>query len=151
MKIQMVLLCLSLLIISCSTGKKIVNVPAGETVEVDYSEYKNYKALVFPSMHDSGGFVILEAALSGIPTIAYDHGGPSALIKDNETGLLSEIGSKKDSIDNLAQSLLAYSEDSNLCYLHGQNAQKYVTSNFLWEQKALFMKDTYNKLLRNRS
>jgi hypothetical protein len=46
MKIQMVLLCLSLLIISCSTGKKIVNVPAGKTVEVDYSEYKNYKATI---------------------------------------------------------------------------------------------------------
>jgi hypothetical protein len=46
MKIQMILLCLSLLIISCSAGKKLVNVPAGETVEVDYSEYKNYTATI---------------------------------------------------------------------------------------------------------
>jgi glycosyltransferase involved in cell wall biosynthesis len=36
----------------------------------------NYTALVFPSLHDSGGMAVLEALSQGVPVICLDLGGP---------------------------------------------------------------------------
>lgn len=119
--------------------------PRNELLEV----YKNYKALVFPSMHDSGGFVILEAALAGLPTIAFNHGGPSVLINNNQTGLLCEIGSRDVSIDNLSELLNIYSNDASLSVTHGNNAETYVRENFTWESKARYMSIIYEGLLQD--
>ena len=41
-----------------------------------------YTALVFPSLHDSGGFVVLEALAAGLPVICLDLGGPGIMIND---------------------------------------------------------------------
>ena len=38
-------------------------------------------ALLFPSFHDSAGFVISEALSLGLPVICLDHGGPGTLVK----------------------------------------------------------------------
>ncbi len=42
-----------------------------------------YTALVFPSLHDSGGLAVLEALAEGIPVVCLDLGGPGIII--NET------------------------------------------------------------------
>lgn len=40
-------------------------------------------ALVFPSLHDSGGFVVLEALTEGLPAICLDLGGPGAIVNSS--------------------------------------------------------------------
>ncbi|MGD0548648.1 MAG: glycosyltransferase, partial [Terracidiphilus sp.] len=40
-----------------------------------------YTALVYPSLHDSGGLVVLEALSNGLPAICLDLGGPGATVK----------------------------------------------------------------------
>jgi len=42
-------------------------------------EYSQSLALVFPSLHDSGGMVVLEALAAGLPVICLDLGGPGAI------------------------------------------------------------------------
>ena len=42
-------------------------------------EYRQSLALVFPSLHDSGGMVVLESLAAGLPVICLDLGGPGAL------------------------------------------------------------------------
>lgn len=39
-----------------------------------------YTALVFPSLHDSGGMVVLEALSKGLPVVCLDLGGPSIMV-----------------------------------------------------------------------
>jgi glycosyltransferase involved in cell wall biosynthesis len=42
-----------------------------------------YTALVFPSLHDSGGMVILEALSVGLPVICLDFGGPGVIVNES--------------------------------------------------------------------
>jgi glycosyltransferase involved in cell wall biosynthesis len=48
--------------------------------------------LCLPTMADALGIVLLEAAAVGIPTVAYDAGGPRDAVRDGETGLLVPVG-----------------------------------------------------------
>jgi glycosyltransferase involved in cell wall biosynthesis len=45
-----------------------------------WTHYCRYTALVFPSMHDSSGNVVLEAMSQSLPVICLDTGGPGAMI-----------------------------------------------------------------------
>ncbi|MFZ1085835.1 MAG: glycosyltransferase family 4 protein [Terracidiphilus sp.] len=43
----------------------------------------SYTALVFPSLHDTGGMVVLEAFSQGLPVICFDLGGPGVLVNES--------------------------------------------------------------------
>jgi glycosyltransferase involved in cell wall biosynthesis len=43
-------------------------------------EYRDNVAFVFPSLHDSGGMVVLEALAAGLPVICLNLGGPGAIV-----------------------------------------------------------------------
>jgi len=45
--------------------------------------YGSHTALVFPSLHDSGGTVVMEALSQGLPVICLDLGGPGAILPEN--------------------------------------------------------------------
>ena len=42
--------------------------------------YGAYHAFLFPSLHDAGGMVILEAWAHGLPVICLDLGGPGKMV-----------------------------------------------------------------------
>jgi glycosyltransferase involved in cell wall biosynthesis len=42
--------------------------------------YASHTAFVFPSLHDSGGTVVMEAIAQGLPVICLDLGGPGAIL-----------------------------------------------------------------------
>jgi glycosyltransferase involved in cell wall biosynthesis len=42
--------------------------------------YRQHTAFLFPSLHDSGGTVVLEALSQGLPLICLDCGGPGAML-----------------------------------------------------------------------
>jgi glycosyltransferase involved in cell wall biosynthesis len=44
---------------------------------------RGYKALVFPSLHDSGGIVVLEALSEGLPVVCLDLGGPGTVVNES--------------------------------------------------------------------
>jgi glycosyltransferase involved in cell wall biosynthesis len=44
---------------------------------------RGYTALVFPSLHDSGGFVVLEALAEGLPVVCLDLGGPGVIVNES--------------------------------------------------------------------
>ena len=47
-------------------------------------------ALAFPSMSDTFGNVVLEAAASGLPAVVSDKGGPQELVNRNESGVVCD-------------------------------------------------------------
>ena len=44
--------------------------------------YLDHDVLLFPSLHDSGGNVVLEALMHGLPVICLDLGGPAVLVDE---------------------------------------------------------------------
>ena len=50
--------------------------------------YSQAHALVFPSVTDTFGMVVLEAQCCELPAIVSDQGGPKEIIKDGETGFV---------------------------------------------------------------
>jgi glycosyltransferase involved in cell wall biosynthesis len=42
-----------------------------------------YTALVFPSLHDSGGMILMEALSAGLPVICLDLGGPGVIVNES--------------------------------------------------------------------
>jgi glycosyltransferase involved in cell wall biosynthesis len=49
--------------------------------------YESHGVLLFPSLHDSGGFVVLEALSHGMPVICLDLGGPRDVVTP-ESGIV---------------------------------------------------------------
>jgi glycosyltransferase involved in cell wall biosynthesis len=44
------------------------------------NQYADYDVFLFPSLHDSGGMVVLEAMTNGLPAICLDIGGPGQTV-----------------------------------------------------------------------
>lgn len=85
--------------------------------EVLLESYAEYDCLLFPSLHDSGGTVVLEAMASGLPIICLDLGGPPTLVSKDSAFVISTSGkSEEDVIQHLANALieLARSEPKRL-------------------------------------
>jgi glycosyltransferase involved in cell wall biosynthesis len=59
--------------------------------------YRSYTALVFPSLHDSGGLVVLEALSEGIPVICLDLGGPGVIVNDS-CGLVVPVADANEAL-----------------------------------------------------
>jgi phosphatidylinositol alpha 1,6-mannosyltransferase len=52
--------------------------------------YANMDVLVFPSHTDTFGNVVLEALASGVPAVVTGGGGPKYIVRDRETGFVTE-------------------------------------------------------------
>jgi len=54
--------------------------------------YDSHDLLLFPSLHDSGGFVVLEALSHGLPVICLNLGGPKELVTANSGVIVATAG-----------------------------------------------------------
>jgi glycosyltransferase involved in cell wall biosynthesis len=45
--------------------------------------FESHDLLLFPSLHDSGGFIVLEALRHGLPVVCLDLGGPGEIVTSN--------------------------------------------------------------------
>ncbi len=81
--------------------------------------YQTHHLFLFPSLHDSGGMVVLEALALGLPVVCLDLGGPGVII-DDSCGIKITTTKKrrKDIIKDLSAALLKVLNDSDtLCKL----------------------------------
>ena len=104
------------------------------TQEELFEYYASYDCFLFPSFHDSGGSVILEAYSYGLPVICLDIGGPGKLV-DNDSGFKIKKANKTgDELSSeIAELLLKLNEDKTILQsLRGnvfQKAEYYTWSN----------------------
>ena len=85
--------------------------------------------LIFPSVHEGWGLVILEAASVGTPTIAYRVSGVKDAVVNGKTGLLSSQ-INPESLANLAIQLRA----NPALYKKMQNECKVWSQKFRWDK-----------------
>lgn len=74
--------------------------------------------LVHPSLHESGGFVCLEAMASGRPVICLDLGGPAVQITP-KTGFKIAANSPDWTVNELSRAMNNLFEDRNLLSMMG--------------------------------
>jgi glycosyltransferase involved in cell wall biosynthesis len=83
----------------------------------------------FPSYVEGFGLAILEQLAAGIPTVAFDQGGPRDIIQPTMPGLLVPTGDVEAFANGLVRILkLDHSEYERLVHLSAQTAERYLWS-----------------------
>src|ERR1700682_3106884 len=101
--------------------------------------------LVHPSLHDSGGWVCLEAMAAGRPVICLDLGGPALQVTE-DSGIKVPANSPEQVVRDLANGFYKLASDPELRARLGLGARKRVEEHFNWEKKGLFMTKLYESL-----
>jgi len=106
-------------------------------------------ALVHPSLHDSGGWVCLEAMAAGRPVVCLDLGGPAVQVTE-ETGFKIPAHTPEHAVQDLAKAITLLAKDSELRVRMGQAGQKLVSEVYSWEIKGQFLAQLYEEILEQR-
>ncbi|MFB3917498.1 MAG: glycosyltransferase family 4 protein [Terriglobales bacterium] len=74
-------------------------------------QYAHHDAFLFPSLHDSGGMVVLEAIAAGLPVVCLDIGGPAAIVNRTKGCVVATGGrGEADVVADIARALQLYAE-----------------------------------------
>lgn len=93
-----------------------------------FVQYKNYDALVLPTIFEGFGLVIVEAMAAGVPVITTNHSIGAELIENDKNGYLIPIRN----VDAIAKSIENLRNKNNNEYLAMQNAARQTAENFSW-------------------
>jgi len=120
---------------------RIVNLP-----ELTDAERRDFFAAIdifaLPSYVESFGISALEAAVNGVPLVAYDHGGPAEIFRDRVNALLVPAGA----IDGLTSALRRVTVDAAERQRLGRAAQA-LASTYGWTQALDVAMEHYRTLL----
>lgn len=88
-----------------------------------YDEYRKAHVFLFPSLHDSGGFVVIEAMAHALPVICLDKGGPPVFVGKETQNVIPVENESIDRITtNIAALLVDYSNNSDLLRSESEKA-----------------------------
>jgi len=102
--------------------------------------------LVHPSLHDSGGWVCLEAMAAGCPVICLNLGGPAIQVTE-ETGIKVSAISPKQVVAELAAAMNQLASDPARRVKLGKSARERVGKHFAWERKGDFLMGIYSTIV----
>ncbi|MDA3798080.1 MAG: glycosyltransferase [Kiritimatiellae bacterium] len=91
--------------------------------------YASADALVFPSLTDTFGNVVLEAHASAIPAIVSTQGGPQEIIRTNQTGLVVDCDTPK----GFAKAMTRFVNDNEF-YLSCKNKTQECAQHYTWDR-----------------
>ncbi len=69
--------------------------------------YAKFDVLFYPSLRDSGGFVVLEALQCGLPVVAFRLGGPGVVVVDSCGAAVEASPDMAETVERYAQAVLA--------------------------------------------
>ncbi len=101
--------------------------------------------LVHPSLHDSGGWVCLEAMAARRPVICLDLGGPAQQVTD-ATGIKISAINPEQTIQEMAQAMMKLAHNQDLLYQMGQAGHHHIRESYSWESKGQQLSDLYQRL-----
>jgi glycosyltransferase involved in cell wall biosynthesis len=104
----------------------------------------NCLALVHPSLHESGGFVCLEAMAAGCPVICLDLGGPAVQVT-SETGFKVPALTPEQAITEIAHCMARLAREPELRANMGAAGQRHVKEFYSWEAKARLFSQAYQR------
>jgi glycosyltransferase involved in cell wall biosynthesis len=107
---------------------------------------RNCDALVHPSLHDSGGWVCLEAMSCGIPIICLDLGGPSLQVTD-EIGIKIPAISPEQVVNDVGDAMVRLSGDATLRIRMGSAGRQRLQDHFDWDKKGEGIRELYEEVM----
>jgi glycosyltransferase involved in cell wall biosynthesis len=110
------------------------------------SMLRSSDVLVHPSLHESGGFVVIEAMEQARPVICLDLGGPAVHVSD-QTGIRIAANQVEDTVSQLTDAMRQLHTDRSLCRRLGEQARQRVRDEFGWEAKARVFDRCYRQLI----
>jgi glycosyltransferase involved in cell wall biosynthesis len=114
--------------------------------EKTLAELSHTDVLVHPSLHDSGGWVCVEAMSSGKPVICLDLGGPSLEVCA-ETGFKVPARDPEQAIQDMADAMLRLALDRELRISMGEAGRAHAKEQFALENKGPEMARFYAEVL----
>ena len=87
--------------------------------------FNEHGIFLFPSLHDSGGFAVLDALKHGLPVICFDLGGPADTVNESSGIIIkTDIKNYKLLIRNFSSAITHLSSDKKSWELFSIGAQK---------------------------
>ena len=117
--------------------------PRDKTLE----KLQSCQILIHPSLHDSGGWVCLEAMAAGRPIICLDTGGPSVQVTA-ETGYKIDPLNPEQTVKSLADAIASLANNAEVRQKMGLAGRKRVRDNFSWEVKGEQLAHLYQEIAR---
>jgi glycosyltransferase involved in cell wall biosynthesis len=103
-----------------------------------------FDVLIHPSLHDSGGFVCLEAMSAGCAVVCLDLGGPAVQVTA-ETGIKIPALSPDQAIRDMARALERLASDSALRERLSRAGRERLRQIFVWEAKVKSLAEIYSQ------
>jgi glycosyltransferase involved in cell wall biosynthesis len=103
--------------------------------------------LVHPSLHDSGGWVCVEAMAAGRPVICLDLGGPALQVTE-ETGFKIPACAPEQVIEDMAEAMKRLAKDAKLRRKMGEEARRRVGKEFSWNTRGQQLQEIYSYLMK---
>jgi glycosyltransferase involved in cell wall biosynthesis len=102
--------------------------------------------LVFPSIREFGGGVVLEAMALGVTPIVADYGGPAELV-DDATGIRVPFVDEPSLVDGFRDAIRAVIGAPDILDRLGAAARQKVVQEFTWEAKAKKINAIYRSVV----
>ena len=102
--------------------------------------------LIHPSLHDSGGWVCLEAMSAAKPVICLDLGGPAEQVTP-ETGVKVPAKHPDQAVRELAGAMTDLGLNAELRHVMGHAGRRRVAQEYLWERKGERLDAIYASIL----
>ena len=107
-----------------------------------------FDVLLFPSFHDSGAMVVLEAMSARLPVVCLDVGGPGQLVSE-ECGFRIAPTRPEEVVDGMVRSLRRLADDPSLRQAMGERGRERALQYFSWSSKAAEMRRSYDEVVRD--
>ena len=108
--------------------------------------YPDYDVFVFPSLHDTGGYAVIEAMFNELPVVCLDCGGPAVAVQLG-CGVKVPLGPRAHVISGLATALRSYAQDRPALLEHGRAAREAVLRHYDWDRKGEEMNQCYQRVV----
>lgn len=108
--------------------------------------YPEFDVLLFPSLHDTGGYAVIEAMFNELPVICLDCGGPAVAVEAG-CGIKVSVKSRDGVIAGLAEGIRYYDKDRQALLAHGKAAREAILKNYDWDQKGAQMNEVYQQVM----
>lgn len=107
--------------------------------------YREYDLVIFPSLHDTGGYTAIEALANGVPVICLNCGGPALAVREG-CGLKVPLGSRTEVVRGLAAGIRLYHEHRDRLRTQAGLARAVVAEHYDWAVKGRRMLEIYHEL-----
>jgi len=102
--------------------------------------------LVHPSLHDSGGWVCIEAMAAGRPVVCLNLGEPAIQVTD-ETGIIIAADEPYQAVRDLAAAIIQLAQDRELRVSMGQAGRVRVSQHFTWKAVGKNLNQLYTEIV----